>query len=142
MVSRTFYGIDPFQEMRRLQSEINRVAQNATATTVGGFPAINVFANQDGVVITAELPGVNSESLDVSVHRDTVTLKGERRDEAEDAIGYHRRERRQGGFARTFGLPFRVDPDKVEAEMKNGALKLILQRHEEDKPKRISVKSS
>ena len=137
MVSRMFYGADPFQEMRRLQSEMNRVVQNATSTSAGGFPAINVYANQDGIVITAELPGVNSESLDVSVHRDTVTLKGERRDEAEGASGYHRRERRQGGFARTFGLPFQVDPDKVEAEMRDGVLRLTLQR-----PRRTSQSAS
>lgn len=142
MISRTLYGADPFREMRRLQSEMNRLFQNATSTSTGGFPAVNVYANQDGVVITAELPGVNSEGLDVSVHRDTVTLRGERRDEAEDARGYHRRERRQGGFARTFSLPFQVDPDKVEAEMRDGVLRLTLQRPEQDKPKRISVRSS
>jgi HSP20 family protein len=142
MVSRAFYGASPFQDLRHLQSEMNRVFQNATSAAVGGFPAVNVYANQDGIVITAELPGVNSEALDVSIHRDTVTLRGERRDEAEGARSYHRRERGQGGFARTFGLPFQVDPDKVEAEMRDGVLRLTLQRAEQDKPKRIRVKSS
>ena len=103
---------------------------------------MNVYANQDGVVITAELPGVNAESLDASVHRDTVTLRGERRDEAEGVRAYHGRERRQGRFARTFSLPFQVDPDKVEAEMTDGVLRLTLQRPEQDKPRRISVRSS
>ena len=142
MVSRAFYGASPFQDLRRLQSEMNRVFQNATSAAVGGFPAVNVYANQDGIVITAELPGVSSEDLDVSIHRDTVTLRGERRDEAEGARGYHRRERRQGGFARTFGLPFQVDPDKVEGEMRDGVLRLTLQRAEQDMPKRIRVRSS
>ena len=142
MVSRTLYGANPFQDVRRLQSEMNRLFQNAASGSASGFPAVNVYASQDGVVITAELPGVRSEDLDVTVHRDTVTLRGERRDEAQDARGYHRRERRHGRFARTFGLPFQVDPDRVEAEMRDGVLRLALQRPEQDKPRRISVKAS
>src|SRR3954453_14850180 len=75
MVMNTLYGTDPLRDMRRLQDEINRLVQGAAAPR-GGFPTINVYANPDGIVITAELPGVKHEDLQITVHRDTVTLGG------------------------------------------------------------------
>jgi HSP20 family protein len=140
MVSRMFYGRDPFHDLRRLHGDITRVLGAPTQATE--YPALNVYANQDGVVITAELPGVNPEDLDISVHRETVSIKGKRDDRAADARGYHRQERRQGNFLRTISLPFLVDTAKVKAEMTDGVLALSLQRAEEDKPKRVSVTSS
>ena len=103
---------------------------------------MNVFVNQDGVIINAELPGVRSEDLDILTHRDSVTLSGERNTETDEARGYHRRERSRGRFVRTVSLPFVVDPNKVEADLVNGVLTLGLPRAEEDKPRRISVKAS
>ena len=84
---------DPFREMRRLHREMNRLT---AAKAVGGglgFPAMNVHAGPDGVAITAEVPGVAEDDLEISVQRDTVTLKGERRRQVEDATACHRRER-------------------------------------------------
>src|SRR5919199_2308160 len=138
MVLNPFYGGDPFREMRRLQDEVNRLFQTAAAPRAG-FPAINVYAHQDGVVLTAELPGVKQDDLDITVHRDTVTLRGERWDQPQDARAYHRRERGRGQFVRTFGLPFQVDPEKVEAKLVDGVLTFALHRPEQDKPKRIRV---
>src|SRR3954465_6705952 len=135
MSASMFYGT-PFRDLRRLQEEMERLTRSAIAPQ--GFPAINVYAHQDGIVITAELPGVNEDELAISVHRDTVTLRGERQDQIE-AQGYHRRERRSGPFGRTFSLPFQVDPERVEAKLLNGILTLTLNRPEQDKPKRIRV---
>ena len=140
MISRMVYGRDPFQDLRRLHGDITRVL--GAPMPAAEYPALNVYANQDGVVITAELPGVNPENLDISVHRETVTIKGKRDDRASDAQGYHRQERRQGNFLRTISLPFLVDTATVKAEMTDGVLGLSLQRAEEDKPKRVSVSSS
>ena len=142
MVTSMFYGGDPFRDMRRLQEEVNQLFQTAAVPRSGGFPAINVYAQQDGIVIMAELPGVRQDDLEITVHRDTVTLRGERRDQPQDASAYHRRERGRGRFARTFGLPFQVDPEKVEAKLMDGVLTLTLQRPEQDKPKRIRVSAS
>ena len=136
MIPSMLYG-GPFRDLRRLQEEMERLTRSATAPQ--GFPAINVYAHQDGIVITAELPGVKQDQLEITVHRDTVTLRGERQDESEDARAYHRRERGRGSFGRTFGLPFQVDPDQVEAKLSDGVLILTLQRPEQDKPKRIRV---
>ena len=138
MITNMLYG-SPFRDMRLLQEEVNRLAQGAAAPRAT-FPAINVYAHQDGIVITAQLPGVKNDDLEITVHRDTVTLRGERQDElGEEATAYHRRERGRGSFVRTFGLPFQVDPDKVDAKLKEGILTLSLQGPEHDKPKRIRV---
>src|SRR3954471_2664443 len=136
MSASMFYGT-PFRDLRRLQEEMDRLTRSATAPQ--GFPAINVYAHQDDIVITAELPGVKEDDLDITVHRDTVTLRGQRQDQPEGAQGYHRRERRSGPFGRTFSLPFQVDPERVEAKLSNGILSLSLHRPEQDKPKRIRV---
>jgi HSP20 family protein len=136
MIPSMLYG-SPFRDLRRLQEEMERLTRSATSPQ--GFPAINVYAHQDGIVITAELPGVKEDDLDITVHRDTVTLRGQRQDQPEAAQGYHRRERRSGAFGRTFSLPFQVDPERVEATLRNGILTVTLHRHEQDKPKRIRV---
>jgi HSP20 family protein len=141
MVVGTHYGADPFGEMRRLQSEMNRVFE-ANTTRAAEFPPINAYANQDGAVITAELPGVKADDLNLSVHRDSVTLSSERRTESDEARAYHRRERQQGRFNRTVALPFQIDPERVEASMTAGVLTITLQRAEADKPKRIKVQAS
>ncbi len=135
------YWSDPYEEMRRIQHDMNRVLQR-TPRRESGYPAVNVYVSQDGVAITAELPGVSEDDLEVSVHRDTVTVKGERKLELEGVSSYHRRERGGSSFSRTLSLPFRVDPDNVEASYRHGVLRLSLHRPEEDRPKRISVRSS
>ena len=140
MITNMPYG-SAFRDMRLLQEEVNRLAQSAVAPRAS-FPAINVYAHQDGIVITAELPGVQQDNLEITVHRDTVTLRGERQDQPEDARAYHRRERGRGSFVRTFGLPFQVDPDRVDAKLRDGILTLSLHRPEHDKPKRIPVSAA
>jgi HSP20 family protein len=133
---------DPLEEMRRLQEEMNRLFSSTYSgprlATPGGFPAVNAYANEDGVAITAELPGVKAEDVDVSVFRDTLTLRA-RRHQPTDAKAYHRQERRYGEFVRTVNLPFQVDPNRVEASLQDGVLRLSLHRPEEDKPRRIKV---
>ena len=89
MITNMLYG-GPFRDMRLLQEEVGRLAQRAAPQA--SFPGINVYAHQDAIVITAELPGVKENNLDITIHRDTVTLRGERQDEVEEAKAYHRRD--------------------------------------------------
>jgi len=131
-------GADPFRELRRLQEEMDRLA-GAFTPAATGFPAVNLYAGRDGIALLAELPGVAKDELEVHAHRDTLTLRGTRRPAAEDEAAYHRRERRSGAFTRTIQLPFRVDPERIEARLENGVLRLSLQRPEEDKPRRIEI---
>ena len=141
------YGSDPYEEMRRRpvihrrSSTGSRSRAEARVEACGSSRSERV-ASQDGVAITAELPGVSEEDLEVSVHRDTVTVKGQRKLELESVSSYHRRERGGSSFSRTLSLPFRVDPDNVEASYRHGVLRLSLHRPEEDRPKRISIRSN
>ena len=79
-------------------------------------------------------------TLELHAHRDTLTILGTRRPAAEREEVYHRRERRSGAFTRTLQLPFRIDPERIEAQLENGVLRLTLLRPEEDKPRRIEVR--
>jgi len=138
----SFFGGDPFRELRRLQDEMDRLAgafAPACGLPAAGFPAVNLYAGRDGIAVVAELPGVEAGDLEVHAHQDTLTIAGTRRPAAEDAQAYHRRERRGGAFSRTVQLPFRVDPERVEAQLEHGVLRLSLQRPEEDKPRRIAI---
>ncbi|RME98752.1 MAG: Hsp20/alpha crystallin family protein [Chloroflexi bacterium] len=140
-----YHSINPWREIEQIQREMNRMFRHmSTGPRVApGYPAINVWANDEGVVVTAELPGVKTEDIDISVVGNTLTLSGERRpDELKDGEKYHRRERRQGKFTRTFELPFGVEADKVEAMFERGVLHISLPRAEAEKPRKIAVKSA
>jgi HSP20 family protein len=107
-----------------------------------GYPAMNVWTNEDGVVITAELPGLNPDDIDISVVTDTLTLSGKReRDECGSDARFHRRERACGTFKRTFQLPFQVEAGEVKATFEKGVLEIVLPRAEADKPRKITIKA-
>ncbi|MDX1521950.1 MAG: Hsp20/alpha crystallin family protein [Anaerolineae bacterium] len=155
MLRRPFYRTNlsrsnfanPWREVERLQREMNRLFSDSFALTGGrtapSFPAMNIWTDDDNAVITAELPGVSPDDIDVSVSGDTLTLTGRRMpDDLPETAKYHRRERAFGQFTRTFQLPFNVEFDKVEAVFKDGVLHLSLPRAEEEKPKKIAVKAA
>ena len=136
---RSWGGSDPFGEMRRLQDEVNRLFSSYQFAPTAAFPPVKAYANEDGIALTAQLPGVSQDDLDISVFRDTLTLRGKRQPEGTDRQAYHRRERGQGEFVRNISLPFSVDPDRVEATIQDGVLRISLHRPEQDKPRRIKV---
>jgi HSP20 family protein len=133
-----------WRDMSRLQHEMNRLFDgfNTVRRPAASYPAMNVWANQDGLLVTTEVPGVRPEDIDVSVVGDTLTLSGERRpDEMTENGRFHRQERGHGKFVRTLQLPFPVKVDHIDATFRNGALTINLPRAEEDKPRKITVKS-
>mgnify|MGYP001031072168 FL=1 len=133
------------REMERLRREMNRLFRDWPSesrwSAAPSYPAMNVWTDEDSAIVTAELPGVNLDNIDISVENDVLTLRGERQRDEEEGVTYHRRERRYGSFVRTFQMPFRVDAEQVDATFKNGVLNIVLPRAEEDKPKRITVKA-
>lgn len=134
----------PFEELRSLQREMNRLFDGyERGTALSRFPALNVWGNNERVVVTAELPGLEIDDLDISVVHNQLTIKGERQREpvAEDVI-CHRSERNAGKFVRTVRLPFAVENDKVAAKYEKGVLTIDLPRSETTKPKRIEIKTS
>jgi HSP20 family protein len=102
-----------------------------------------VTEDQDNYYVRAELPGVKTDELGISVTGDTLTLSGERKlPEESEKASYHRREREAGSFSRVISLPTRLDVDKVKALAEDGVLTVVLPKAESAKPRQIAVKSS
>jgi HSP20 family protein len=131
---------DVLRDMRRAQEEMNRLFGGLRFALRSEFPAVNLWASTDGVIVTAQVPGVSPDQLDVTVHQDTVTMRGKRETEAfEGEVVWHRQERPHGPFTRTLVLPFRVDADRVSARFERGVLTLQLPRPESDKPRQVKI---
>jgi HSP20 family protein len=144
---RMYNDVSPWREMERLRHEVDRLFSDTFSLTGGrtapGYPAMNVWTNEEGAVVTAELPGVAPADIDISVTGSTLSLSGNRQpDQFKEGDKYHRRERRFGKFSRTFELPFLVEANKVDAIFEKGVLHISLPRAEEDKPKKIKVKTA
>lgn len=146
MMMRRYHVPMVWREMDRLQREMNRLFEDYSPSRVRSapsYPAMNVWTNENGMIVTAEVPGVRPEDIDINVVGETLTLSGQRLlDETGEAARYHRQERGYGKFARTLQLPFPVAVEQVEATFKDGVLSVQLPRAEEDKPRKISVKSA
>lgn len=109
---------------------------------VGGYPSLNIWEESEVLHVEAELAGVKSDDLDISVVGKQLAVRGRRGATAPETGSYHRRERAVGEFARTVNLPFEVDADKVEASLVDGVLKLTLPKAEAAKPRKINVNRS
>jgi HSP20 family protein len=134
---------DPFTELRRMQSEMNRLFSGFSAATARDFPPINIWLGENSVVVTAELPGVTGADVNLSLQEDVLTLSGKREPNTQrENVNWQRRERAYGNFSRAVQLPFRVDPDKVQARFNNGILEIELQRLEADRPKKIEIRGA
>lgn len=136
----TEFWVEPLATLRRIQDEINRAFGDEQAAVEGEFPPMNIWRGEEGVVVTAQIPGVPLDDLDLLVHLNSLTIKGRRQAESPPAEGnFHRRERVLGPFARTVTLPFNVDPERVRASAENGILRIDLPRPETDKPRKIQI---
>ena len=104
-------------------------------------PAINILEREDAVVITADLPGLKAEDVEVTVDEGALSIRGERKlEEAAEGETFHRVERLYGSFERTFTLPNSIDVDKIEASFSNGEMVLTLPKREESKPRSVKIK--
>ena len=132
----------PWSELRRIQSEMNRLFADQRESAVE-LPPVNVWAGEDGLIVEAQLPGYERDGLELSVASDTLTIKGARAaDELGEGSAYHRRERPSGRFVRTLSLPFRVEDGEIEALLKNGVLTIDLPRAKSDRPRKIQIQSN
>jgi HSP20 family protein len=103
-------------------------------------PSVDILENENELVLTADLPGVSMNDIDVRIEDGTLTLSGERKfEKASEKAGYHRIERSYGSFKRYFALPDSVDAEKVAAAYDNGVLKVTLPKKELAKPRSIKV---
>jgi HSP20 family protein len=139
----------PIGNLQSFQHEMNRMFNEffgggngeAAGTGLGSWtPAVDIHETDERFVIKAELPGVSKDDVSIDVHQNTLTLRGQRKHEAEvKNERYHRVERAYGTFQRSFVLPAIVDQDKVQATYKDGVLELHLPKSEAAKPKRIEI---
>ena len=105
------------------------------------YPLMNVHEDRDHVYVEALAPGIDAESLNVTVVRNTLTIAGEKRRIAGDikAEAFHRSERSTGKFVRSIALPVEVNEDQITAAYKNGLLLITLPKAEKARPKQVSV---
>lgn len=132
-----------WRDLMSLQDEMNRLVGRGAGAWSAAYPAVNVWTSEESVVVTAELPGVLMEDLDISVVGDTLTIRGIRTPEQlKEGENFHRRERGHGKFVRVVQLPFRVEADEVSATLTSGTLNITLPRANADKPRKIQIKTA
>jgi HSP20 family protein len=138
---------NPFKELRTMQEQMNRLLDLAWNREVSEElsegvwqPPVDIYEDEDSVVIKAELPDIDQKDIEVRIEDNTLMLKGERKlDHSLKKENYHRVERYFGPFQRSFSLPPTIDQEKVKANCERGVLTIILPKKEEKKPKQISV---
>lgn len=132
---------DFFREMNRLHDEMGRYFGRTGVGQLGVGPAMNVWEDDHNVYASADLPGVDSAKLDVSVTEgNQLTITGDRPvTEFPNAV-WLRQERPTGEFTRVVTLPTMVDPNKVDAVYENGVLQVTMPKAEAAKPRKITVK--
>ncbi|MHC5537319.1 Hsp20/alpha crystallin family protein [Singulisphaera rosea] len=135
---------DPFRELQR---EVGRLFETLEPfqpwRVARQFPAINVYDGGDRYVLSAQLPGMDPENLDLSITGETLTMKGERkRPEGVTDESYRRQECHFGRWTRTISLPDRVDGSAVTASFAQGILTVSLPKAEGAKPRHISVSAA
>jgi HSP20 family protein len=145
---------DVFKELDNLRREINEAFRGAgvarpLATTflspavTRRFPLVNFSEDEGHVYVDAVLPGVDPREIELSVLRNTITISGERKPfEIKEGQIVHRSELGSGRFSRTLELPVDIDPDRINAESKNGIMCIQLAKAEHAKPKKIEIKLS
>lgn len=139
----------PLSEVENLQDEMNRFfdlslgrwpARSSGLMEGVWSPSVDVFESKDDIMVKADIPGMKKQDIDISVHRDILTIKGEKKEEKEIKEGGNvKTERFSGSFNRVLSLPSEVDAAKVKASYKDGVLEVILPRKEESKPRQIKV---
>ncbi len=134
-----FWADNSFEDMEKMFSEM---LPTVRGSQVGFTPAIDMYEDQDQVIVETQLAGIDPEKIDLAVDNDVLTIKGEseKRSEVEDK-NYYRQEIRRGSFFRSIPLPARVLGDKASAETVNGILKISIPKAPEAKPKVIKIQA-
>jgi HSP20 family protein len=139
---------NPLEELERMRRRMDRLFEGFagapwTESHAGVFPLVNVTEDKDKFYVRAELPGVKTEELDISVTGNNLSVSGERKIPEENVTArYHRREREAGKFSRVISIPEPIDSNRIEAHFSDGVLTIILPKAEVAKPKQISIKAS
>lgn len=136
-----------FSPLSGLRLEMDRLFDRLFAGSPGAlpawqrtYPAMNVWEENDGFVIEAELPGIQMKDLDISVQGEELTVRGQMGTKGPEGAAWHRRERTTGEFERIITLPTPVKEEGVEATLKDGVLAIRLPKRDEVRPRKVDVK--
>ena len=140
-------GADIFSQLNRLQTVLDQVFRpsersSIRALTGSSFPVINVGTTADAIEVMALAPGLKPESLQLTVDRGLLVISGERKSEVPDAgdsTSVYAQERFTGAFRRVVSLPEDADPANVQANYRDGILRVTVAKRESSKPRRIEV---
>lgn len=129
---------NPFEYMERMLSENPRFAGNENPNSL----ALDIQENDDGFTIIADVPGINPDNIDIRIHDNVLTIKGEfDQEEIQEGQRLLVRERRSGSFSRSVKFPIPVNGEESTAHYDNGVLNLNLPKIAEAKPHVIQVKT-
>jgi HSP20 family protein len=138
---------EPMREMVSLREAMDRLFDDAftrplNMRSVTGMPSLDMYQTDEAVVVKASLPGLKAEDVDITVTGETLTLRGEYKQENEQKdTKYHIREVHSGSFERSLFLPTDVKADKAKADFEDGILTITIPIAEEVKPKTINIKA-
>jgi HSP20 family protein len=140
---------EPLGNMVSLRDAMDRLFEESVvgprgwaAPAGGSVPSVDMYETESELVITAAIPGVSADDVEITVVGDVLTIKGESKSETgSERASYHRQERRYGAFMRSVALPVAVQVDKSEAKFADGVLTLTLPKAEAAKPHSIRIKA-
>ena len=139
---------DPFRDLITLREKMNRLFEDAVTSRgeekdlilSAWSPAVDIYENENELVLTAEVPGLEEKDVEIKIEDNTLSVRGERKFEKETKEeNYHRIERSYGTFYRSFTLPNTINQDKIEAEHENGVLKITMPKRTELKPRKVKI---
>lgn len=137
----------PLGEVDSFRREMDRMFDNffgretdVADSSLTWYPSVDIKETKDDFVLMAEIPGMSKDDIKINISENTLTIKGEKKEEKkEEDHNYHRVERRYGTFQRSFTLPTQIQGDKVKAAYKDGVLTIMMPKKEEVKPKEIPI---
>ena len=139
---------DPFRDIVTLREKMNRLFEDAVTArgeekdmiSSTWTPSVDIFETENELILTAEVPGVEEDNIEIKIEDNTLCLSGERKFEKETKEeNYHRIERSYGSFYRSFTIPRNVDQEKIRAEHDNGVLRISMPKKPESKSKTVKV---
>jgi len=146
MVFRYYDG----RPLRQLRDEVDQLVTGFLAPMAESYlppglrcqPAVDVWEQDEAVMVELEVPGIKSDQIDISVAGNELSIKVNQPDMAREGAAYHRRERPVGTFSRLLRLPTEVAADRVGAELRDGVLTITLPKSERAKVRKITVAGS
>ena len=134
----------PWQELESMNRQLSRLLddnENPIKKEAGQWmPSVDIRETEEAIVVEAELPGIDKKDVSLEVKDGVLTIAGERRyEKGVKEENVHRIERSYGSFTRSFSLPRNIDPEKVEASMKDGILEVRMAKRESAKARSVTI---